>query len=98
MSLNLVRRSKVWVLSVDEDRRRIGLSAVGPGDGQVAASVNSQPKRGNDGKRGSPRKGGHSNRGGRKKSRPSRTIPSPRFLNNLHIFWLRCAYVATLPT
>ena len=33
-----------------------------------------------------------------RKSRPSRTIPSPRFLNNLHIFWLRCAYVATLPT
>ena len=61
------QKIKVWVLSVDEDRRRIGLSAVGPGDGQVAASVSSQPKRGNDGKRGGQRKGGHSNRGGRKK-------------------------------
>ena len=61
------QKIKVWVLSVDEDRRRIGLSAVGPGDEQSTAAVGSQPKRGNDGKRGGPRKNGPSNRGGRKK-------------------------------
>ena len=33
-----------------------------------------------------------------RRSRPSQTIHSRRFLNNLHVFWLRCAYVATLPT
>ena len=96
MSLSLVRRFKVWVLSVDEDRRRIGLSAVGPGDGKVAAASSAASEK-NGGKRQAIESRGSQIVGVERKSRPSQTIHSLRFLNNLH-FLLRCAYVATLPT
>jgi len=62
------QKVRVWVLSVDEDRRRIGLSAVGPGEGKVAAASSSSGPRDSHGKKQNNRSQGQSQRGGRKKS------------------------------
>ena len=62
------QKVRVWVLSVDEDRRRIGLSAVGPGEGKVAAVASSPGRRDSHGKKQNNRSQGQSQRGGRKKT------------------------------
>ena len=62
------QKVRVWVLSVDEDRRRIGLSAVGPGEGKVAAASSSSGRRDSNGKKQNNRSQGQTQRGGRKKA------------------------------
>ena len=65
------QKIRVWVLSVDVDRKRIGLSAVGPGDQAEAApksaSKSSKHVAKGKGSKGKRPTGGHQSKGGRKK-------------------------------